>query len=183
MTVGAHVGTRTRGLLLTKEVLCQLSYMGLTAGGAAPREMTPHRHRVPVTRPFLATPNCTAKTGSRQGRRAPRRPHNRRPQRALRRFRRRTTSEPFAPPGADLPLLESLIYASPTHHTLSRPRGHPDPQHPVRRAPLHLQRDRRSGAASGGFGRVFESGTGTAVKYRHPPVGTLTFSIWQILSL
>ena len=34
MTVGAHVGTRTRDLLLTKEVLCQLSYMGLTAGGA-----------------------------------------------------------------------------------------------------------------------------------------------------
>jgi len=42
--------------------------MGLTAGGAAPREMTPHRHRVPVTRPFLATLNYTVKIGGRQGR-------------------------------------------------------------------------------------------------------------------
>ena len=34
-TVGALVGTRTRDLILTKNVLCQLSYKGLTAGGAA----------------------------------------------------------------------------------------------------------------------------------------------------
>ena len=32
---GALVGTRTRDLILTKNVLCQLSYKGLTAGGAA----------------------------------------------------------------------------------------------------------------------------------------------------
>ena len=39
-TVGALVGTRTRDLILTKNVLCQLSYKGLTAGGAA----TPGTH-------------------------------------------------------------------------------------------------------------------------------------------
>ena len=52
-TVGALVGTRTRDLILTKNVLCQLSYKGLTAGGMrsprihARKAQNPHAPRIP----------------------------------------------------------------------------------------------------------------------------------------
>ena len=70
-TVGALVGTRTRDLILTKNVLCQLSYKGLTAGGAdtpgtrVARAQKAPRRALPATRNYTA--NCRARQGILRG--------------------------------------------------------------------------------------------------------------------
>ena len=66
ITVGALVGTRTRDLILTKNVLCQLSYKGLTAGGdTTPGTRVREAQETPHGTP-PATRNYTAISGVRQ---------------------------------------------------------------------------------------------------------------------